>query len=66
MTLPLPAPPSPPAAPAVPLALRPRDLDAVAAVLSHVAGLPRSTARARVEAVVHAGGRVLEVLDGSD
>lgn len=64
MTSPVPAPPSPPEAPAAPVVLRPRDLDALAAVLSHVAGLPRSAARARVEAVVLAGGRVLEVLDG--
>ena len=66
MSSPLPAPPSPPDAPAASPGLRPRDLDAVAAVLAHVVGIPRAAARARVEAVVEAGGRVLEVLDGSD
>lgn len=66
MTSPLPVPASPNDATVVPLVLGPRALDAVAAVLAHVVGLPRAAARARVEAVIASGGRVLEVLDGFD
>jgi predicted methyltransferase len=66
MTTPVPVTPSATAAPAPPPVPSPRAIDAMAAVLAHVAGLPRADARARVEAVVHEGRRVLEVCDGFD